>query len=300
MKTLGALILGLMLASPAFAQTPARAGDARQAHYQIGVMERVLEGAVEHGAANLRDRLQAVFPDAPAQLLILDNPRVRGFRLDGYGVFFDVEVPSLNGTLTWSLRTLDQNDLGLQSALNTLRTHLDPNDVDLQQALKRVELQVGPTPVAQTQAAPAQAPVPASAAAPRLPNPRRAADSPAAPDRPVTAAAVAPRAAAAVDAPVAVTATDEKLLENPNDAYRSEVVQALADAMLDYSGPLSVAGDEWLTIAARGIQDRPRTGPPDNDAQTVLIRLRGSDLVAFRMGQLSRDEVMQRIEKRVF
>src|SRR5438270_11146302 len=111
MKTLGVLVLGLTLAAPAFAQTASRPPDARQAHYQIGIMERVLEGAVEHGAANLRERLQAVFPDAPAlQLLILDNPRVRGFRLDTYGVFFDVEVPSLNGTLTWTLlRTLDQN-----------------------------------------------------------------------------------------------------------------------------------------------------------------------------------------------
>src|SRR5512142_2867525 len=125
MKTFGALVFGLTLTSPAFAQTP-RVADARQTHYQIAVVERILEGAVEHGAANLKDRLQAVAPDAPAQLLILDNPRVRGFRLDGYGVFFDVEVPSLNGTLTWSLRTLDQNDLGLQSALNTLRSRLDP------------------------------------------------------------------------------------------------------------------------------------------------------------------------------
>src|SRR5216110_2870147 len=107
MKTLGVLTLGLTLAtltSGAFAQTPA---GARETHYQIGVMERVLEGAVEHGAANLRERLQTIAPDAPAQLLILGSPRVRGFRLDGYGVFFDVEVPSLNGTLTWSLRTLD-------------------------------------------------------------------------------------------------------------------------------------------------------------------------------------------------
>jgi hypothetical protein len=107
MKTLGALVLGTALAAPAFAQTAQRPPDPRQAHYQIGVMERVLEGAVEHGASTLRDRLQAVFPDAPAQLLILDNPRVRGFRLEGYGMFFDVEVPSLNGTLTWTLRTLD-------------------------------------------------------------------------------------------------------------------------------------------------------------------------------------------------
>src|SRR5258708_24296718 len=108
MKTLGLLVLGVALAPPAFAQTAPRPLDARQTHYQIGVMERVLEGAVEHGAANLRERLQALFPDAPAQLLILDNPRVRGFRLDAYGVFFDVEVPSVNGTLTWTLRTLDQ------------------------------------------------------------------------------------------------------------------------------------------------------------------------------------------------
>ena len=135
-------------------------------------MERVLEGAVEHGATIIRDRLQAIAPDAPAQMLILDNPRVRGFRLDGYGVFFDVEVPSLNGTLTWSLRTLDQNDLGLQSALNVLKARLDPADVDLQQALKRLELQVGPlAPASQA------APVPAAPRVPRLPNPRRASGS---------------------------------------------------------------------------------------------------------------------------
>jgi hypothetical protein len=305
MKTLGATVLGVVLATTAFAQTPAApAPDMRQAHYQIGVMERVLEGAVEHGTVNFRDRLQAVFPDAPAQLLILDNPRVRGFRLDGYGVFFDVEVPSLNATLTWSLRTLDQNDLGLQSALNTLRTRLDPNDVDLQQALKRVELQVAPVAASQTQPASAQPVASNSAATPRLSNPRRATGSAASTqDRPVTATSVSPKVAQQSDAPAPAApsvTTDDKVVENPNDVYRSEVIQALADAMLDYSGPLSVGGDEWLTIAARGIQDRPRVGPADNDGQTVLIRLRGADLAAFRAGQLSREQVMSRIERRVF
>ena len=115
MKIPGALVLGMTLATPALAQTAARPADARQEHYQIGVMERVLEGAVEHGAANFRERLQAMFPDAPAQLMILDNPRVRGFRLEGYGVFFDVEVPSSNGTLLWSLRTLDRGQPGQAS-----------------------------------------------------------------------------------------------------------------------------------------------------------------------------------------
>ena len=78
-------------------------------------------------------------------MLLTQNARARGFRLDGYGVFFDVEVPDLGGTLTWSYMTLDQNALGLDAALKTLRSYVQAgNDVNLQQALKRVELQVSP------------------------------------------------------------------------------------------------------------------------------------------------------------
>ena len=98
MKILGALGLGLTLASTALAQTSAaqaseRPADARQTHYQIGVMERVLEGAVEHGAANLRERLQARARRSGAAASS-SATRACGFRLDGYGLFFDVEVPS--------------------------------------------------------------------------------------------------------------------------------------------------------------------------------------------------------------
>jgi hypothetical protein len=293
MKRLGSQALGIVasvaMASSATAQTNARPVDARRVHYQIAVVERVLEGAVAHGATIIRDRLQAIAPDAPAQMLILDNPRVRGFRLDGYGVFFDVEVPSLNGTLTWSLRTLDQNDLGLQSALNVLKARLDPADVDLQQALKRVELQMGPLAPA-TQAAP----VLSAPRVPRLPNPRRVSGSAAsAADPQVSATAVTP-------APTPAQQAEDKILENPNEAYREEVVQALVDAMLDHSGALGIDDDEWLTIAARGIQDQPRLGPPDNDAQTVMMRLRGVDLAAFRANRISRDEVIKRMDRRVF
>jgi hypothetical protein len=262
MKILGVFALGLTLAPAAFAQTPQRPVDGRQTHYQIGVMERVLESAVEHGVANLRERLQAVFPDAPAQLLILDNPRVRGFRLDTYGVFFDVEVPSLNGTLTWTLRTLDQGT---------------------------------PTTVS------GSARVPASTVKPTLPNPKRAAGvTPAASDRPVTATALAPRVGQNSTSTDTGPVADDRILDNPNEEYRTEVVQALADALIDYSAPLAIGDNEWLTIAARGIQDRPRLGPPDNDVQTVMIRIRGSDLSAFRARQMSREDVMNRIERNVF
>src|SRR5438552_13077626 len=119
-------------------------------------MERVLEGAVEHGATVTRDRLKSVLPPGDT-LMSGENARARGFRLDGYGVFFDVIVPPFETetTLTWSIRTLDQNALGLDSALKALEAHVkSQGNTDLEQALRRVELQVNPAMLA-AQSAPA-------------------------------------------------------------------------------------------------------------------------------------------------
>src|SRR5581483_7364004 len=116
-----------------------------ESRFQISQMERALEGAVEHRANLFRQRLQAVLP---AQLMIAENARVRGFRLDGYGIFFDVEVPAVEGTVTalaWSLRTLDQNDLGLDRAFKEIKAAIEAKgDTNLDQALKRIELQMAP------------------------------------------------------------------------------------------------------------------------------------------------------------
>src|SRR5580693_9330840 len=112
----GAVMMSAGAASLAAQNTAA----ARDQRYQIGVMERVLEQAVEHGAARTRERMQTVLP--PAEMLLSANARVRGFRLDGYGVLFDVEVPALDTSLPWSFRMLDQNGLGLASALQQLRS----------------------------------------------------------------------------------------------------------------------------------------------------------------------------------
>src|SRR5256885_754981 len=141
----------------------------------------------------------------------------------------------------------------------------------------------------------------AARSAPTLPNPRRAAGAASRPpDRGVAATGVPPRVDQRNPSIAVAPLTDDRILENPNEEYRGEVVQALMDVMIDYSGPLAIGDDEWLTVAARGIQDRPRLGPPDNDVQTVVIRIRGADLAAFRARQLTRDEVIKRIEKRVF
>ena len=247
----------------------AGARHAAEQRYQIGQMERVLEGAVEHGVTVTRDRLQAV-AQVPADLLISDNAHARGFRLDGYGVFFDVEVPSFYSTLTWSLRTLDQNDLGLDSALRALKSHVKTTgDPNLEQALQRVELQMNPAVLTRS-------------TVPDVPDARTLTGSVAttAPDKPVP--------------------PDDPILSDPNEAYRAEVVQALKDAMLAHSSSLGIGPTEWLTIAAKGNDDRPRLAPADSDARTRIIRLLGSDLADFLAGRITREDAMKRIEVRVF
>jgi hypothetical protein len=260
----------LLVANGVAAQSPARASrEQRDQRYQIGVMEGILEQAVEHGAKVTRDRLKAVLTQA--EMLLSEHARARGFRLDGYGVFFDVVVPTLDGTLPWSFRLLDQNNLGLYSALDQIRAFVEKSsDVDLTQALKRIELQMAalvPDPTATGPGSPALVTAPTSSPATPRPDPSPTADP---------------------------------ILNDPQAAYRAEIVAALMDAMLEHSRGLGVGPNEWLVVAAKRDEDRPRIAPIDTDAQTVLIRVRGADLSAFLAGQLTREAARERIEVRVF
>jgi len=278
-KGLASLVVGgavvVTAAGPAFAQSSAAAARAeaaqKQSRYQIGQMERLLEGAVEHGLNMVKDRLQTL-AQTPADLLVSDNAHVRGFRLEGYGMFFDVSVPSFNASLTWSLRTLDQNDLGLDSALKTIQNYVkNSGDLNLEQAYKRVELQVNPAVLTR-----------ATAAAP-------------------ASARTATGSAASTQDALAPAAPPDPILTDPDEVYRTEVTNALKDAMLDHSSSLAIGANEWLTIAAKGNEgDRPRLAPADTDSRTRIIRLRGSDLAAYLARQITREEALERIEVRIF
>jgi hypothetical protein len=282
-KVLGAIVGGcLITALPAAAQTTGRPAESsaradaetRQQRYQIGVLERVLEGAVEHGLTIIRDRMQAI-AQTPTDLLLSDNAHARGFMLDGYGVFFDVTVPSFE-TTWWTLRTLDQNDLGLDSAMKELQTLVkNSGSQDAEQALKRVELQVTPATLARTAADRSNA----------IADPRTSTGSTASIG---TDQAAAPRTAA------------DPILVDPSEAYRVEVLGALKDAMLDHSSSLGIGPNEWLTIAARGNDDRPRLAPADTTSRTRIIRLRGADLTAYLARQITKEEALERIEVRSF
>ncbi len=264
-RLVSVVIGGVLAAGGAQAQTTTArlTAEQKQSRYEIAQMERILEGAVEHGVANIRDRLQTL---GPTELLISDNARVRGFRLEGYGVLFDVVVPSFDTTVLWSIRTLDQNQLGVESALKALKAHVkDSGDANLEQALRRIELQVNPALLTRT-----------TGGAERV------------------SAAAQPAGSPLVGQPV------DPILTNPDEAYRAEVTQALMDALLDHSASLGLEPADWLTIAARRNDERPRLAPADTDARTFIIRLKGADLAAYLARQITREDALKRIEVRVF
>jgi hypothetical protein len=257
--------------APLAAQNAAAARDQR---YQVGILEQVLEQAVEHGAARTRERMQAVLP--PAEMLLSANARVRGFRLEGYGVLFDVEVPTLDTSLPWSFRMLDQNGLGLASALQQLRSIVaKTGDTSAEQALKRIELQVGPAGVAASSVA-------AGVGVPTVSPARTVAGS------------------AALSSADARPAPPDPVLNSPEEAYREEVKVALIDAMLMFSKGIDIAPGEWLHVVARRDADQPRVAPVDTDAATLSIRVHGADLTAFLGGQITKDEAIRRMEVKMF
>jgi hypothetical protein len=268
-----------LAAAPAVGQNRApvdqRVQDQR---YAIGVVERVLEQAVEHGASRTRNRLQAVLP--PADMLLAGDARVRGFRQEGYGVFFDVEVPDLDTSLPWSFNLLDQSGLGLNSALQQLRTVVEKTgDTNAEQALKRIELEVVPSTAMQA------ANIAGSSSALALP---------------VGSAAATSADAPSLATPPPAPPPSDPILNNPAEAYRAEIREALIDAMLQHSRGLNIGPTEWLHVAAKRNDGRTRLAAVNTDDATMHIRVRGADLSAYLGGQITREEAVARIEVKLF
>jgi hypothetical protein len=84
--------VGFVLASNSFAQISQPEADQVRARQKISLMESVLESAVANGADSLIRAVRAVMP--PDALMLTGAPSARGFLLQGYGLFFDVEVPA--------------------------------------------------------------------------------------------------------------------------------------------------------------------------------------------------------------
>jgi hypothetical protein len=282
----GALLVG---AWPAAAQqpggeapTPAQRAQQYQARFQIGVMEGALERAVLHGAQQVRVQVQAI---APELLFINGAARARGFWLDGYGVFFDVDVPAMRRSLLWSFHVLNSGGPGQVDTL-VRRLRKDIQSVGdqavaarLQQTVVQLERAIGP-----------------GQAGPRGP---RSAIEPMAGGSGGAASAREQGAAEAEDQDLEgpqLTPEQVAILENPALAYTREVKHALVEAMIEYSAPIPLAADQWLTVAARDQEGSRVQSSDPYEASTLLLRIRGADLAAYRAGQIGADEVRTRVE----
>jgi len=262
---------GLLLAVVASMAVPAvpapswaqgRSREEQQRRNEIRIMEGVLVQAVRLGAEIVSNELERF---EPAGVTVLQGaPRARGFVLDGYGVFFDVEIPDMNQSVVWSMMSV-QRDRQVGNALDSLRAAVEyiPEGPNRQQARMALQ-QVTKTVVGSTPPQPAQEPV-----------------APASASGQVTAAST----------PV----------PDPDRLYSDAVKSALLEVMLNHSLQMNLPAEEWLTVAARAT-DAPMPSASLSDTITIVLRVKGSDLAIYHADPARRDEIRQKVkaEARVF
>ena len=277
----------LLLAAPGSTQTrvpeqapvTAAAGADVDAHVepsgQIQLMEQALEQAVQVGLRVVERRL----PPVALGLAFFAGPiQARGFDLDGYGVFFDVEYPVVRRSVLWSLQTLDQIDRGMAVAMRELQRQMRVME---DSALRR------PSPARGFDDVPSVAtPVAPVALGAGTGDVRVEPDlMPTSPPEPVV-----------VDD--ATTTIDWEALD-PQATYMTALEDVLTSVVVTYGARLAIAigDDEWLTIAAR--EGRARVGPMRSAPSTMTLRIRGRDLRALSEGRLSGPDARTRVETAV-
>lgn len=288
------IVLAITIAAPLGAQDIAvapRSAPAPQAaakpvnmdemRRHIYVMEGALAQAVDFGAKQLNRQILAVMPGV---FMLEGEARARGVHLDGYGVFFDVRVPMMRQSMVWSLRMMmDQDDAANHALVNDLRTKLagitDPGTrASMEKAIRQLERKTPGVSARNPQVTPglvtgSTGPAVGAATAAGLSNTR-----PAPP------------------------AADTLWAQDPNRAYTEAVTAALVDAMIDYSTPMNIGPDQWLTVAARDDEGRNSLAPQDplEEVVTMIYRIKGSDLLAYRTGSIDRDAVRKRVQMSQF
>ena len=239
---------------------------------EVKMMETILANAVGQGAAELAHQMQVT---DPGSIISINQARARGIALDGYGVVFDVDVPLMNLSVVWTRRQmLVQN---LREQISTTRRvqarAATPEDHDRLQAqidlLTRQLEAVAPRTM--SPATPATDTVPAQAQV-----------------QPVAGSVVAQTIP---DVPPA-QAVDTR---SADEMYSDAVKSALIDAMVNHGSALVLTDDEWLTVAARDNGGPPNPGTFD-DRSGIILRIKGSDLAAFRANKLTRDETLKKVE----
>ncbi len=218
------VVLTVAGAAPAAAQDAGPAGAERAAAgdpltAQIQVLERVLARAVTLGARSVEQQMP---PWTPGLMLFAGPAQVRGFRLAGYGVFFDVECPVLRQSILWSMEMMDAD---LQMMRRSLERLGEAGSLD------RMLREFAPDAAARVAFSPGGASAPAD---------RR-------------------QRAAAGDAPPAGAAAADARAADLHTVYQDALRETLLDALLGYGGALGamLERDAWLTVIARDARGQP-------------------------------------------
>jgi len=262
---------------------PARPINMDEMRRHIYVMEGALAQAVDFGAKQLNRQILSVMPGV---FMLEGEARARGVHLDGYGVFFDVRVPMMRQSMVWSLRMMmDQDDAANQAVVNDLRKQMqgitDPGArASMEKAIRQLER-------------------PASGAATRN---QQVTPGLVMPDAASPAVGAATAAGISNPRPAPMPPADNAWAQDPNRAYTEAVTRALVDAMIDYSTPMAIGPEQWLTVAARDDEGRNALAPQDplEEVVTMIYRIKGSDLLEYRSGRIDRDEVRKRVQMSQF
>lgn len=235
--------------------------------HQIPVMEQALEQAVRRGVQAVERRLPTL---APGLLFFAGAIQARGFALDGYGLFFDIEYPPLRRSILWSMGALNQFNanmaqLALTNAIANVRRQMQTmpegaGRAALSETLRELESQLRHPPAT-----------------------------------PVAVGGVgAPAAGSSDGSPLPPVVEPLEVVE----IYETALRHALTDTLLTFGRALpsdSVDTHDWLAVAARdGRGLRGSAG----DRRTLQLRVQIRDLHAFDAGRISADEVRERVEVR--
>jgi len=236
--------------------------------YHIRQLESVLANAVKAGASTLAFQMQI-----PEPTLFVTTARARGFELEGYGVFFDVDVPAmLQSAIYYAQARQDQLQYLESLRATAANVKLDPTVRRIAtNELNRLLRMMG---LPQSTMTPPPAPP-----APGVVNAANTTDS----TPPETVAL-----------PVAALPDTR----DPNERYTEAIKDKLIDVMLTYgSNALKLEDQEWLVIAARATSEPVPSGL--DDSASIILRIKGADLNAFAQQKITKDEVIKRIEVKI-
>ena len=256
----------------------------------IRMMESVLTQALQKGAQDLARLLRV---NQPNSAFVTGTGRARGFVLEGYGMFFDVDVPGMRQSVVWSeqmVQLMQDRERALQD-LARLRPD-DPLRKVAEMQFRTIERLIAAAQGGQVlipnPTAPAQQLAPSGVATAQNVN------------ETIVTSATAPLAIADTSRVVAApSVSPSAIARDPNELYTESVKNALIEAMLKYSAFLKVGDGEWLTVAASDSEGPSIPGQID-DTTRIVIRVKGADLTAFQSGKLTREEVLKKVEVREY